>query len=359
MSLLQYSPGLSANTTLQNQANSLYNLQANAPQIQNTLNAQTQDSANTQYNQQKQNIDTSYNQRGLLYSGLKTGAEGAAANSAAQGAAQGTMQNNQNVANMLNTAGNQAVSSNLGAYQGWVGASQNNFQNQMQAYQQQQQAAGSLGSGLGMLAGLGIAGLTGGAALPFMMGGSAAGGVFSDKRLKKDVKDADDDDLKEYLDKAEPKSFSYKDESHGEGKYIGLMAQDMEKSGPGKLMIIESPEGKKIDPVKALMTVMAVQSHLNKRLKNVEKYADGGEVQPQQDTQQKVANLDPAKLQQAQSSLREAFHFKLGGSVPGEGRGDHIVGLLTPHEIVLPTKVTMAKNAPEKAKEFVKKEKAS
>jgi hypothetical protein len=127
----------------------------------------------------------------------------------------------------------------------------------------------------------------------------------------------------------------------------------MEKSPAGKVMVIESPEGKQIDPKKALMMVMAVQSHLNNRLNKVEKYSEGGEVKAEGPI------LDPKKAEDAQESMRKAFHFSIGGSVPGKGKGDHVLGLLEPKEIVLPTKVTMSKNPGEKAKEFVKKEKVS
>jgi hypothetical protein len=338
----------------------LNQLQNSAPQIQNTLNAQTQDQANTSYDQAKKNIDTSYNQRGLLYSGLKQGSEAGAANQAAQGAASGTANNNAYVNSMVNNANQQATNSALQGFGGYANANYQNFQNNMAAYNQSQQASGALGSGLGALAGLGIGALTGGVGLALMggaMGGSTVGGgLFSDKKLKKNIKDADDD-IKEYLDKTEAKSFDYKDEDKGEGKHFGLMAQDIEKSPAGKVMVIESPEGKQIDPKKALMMVMAVSSHLNKRLNKVEKYSEGGEVKSEDNSQ--INQIDPQKAEAAQDSMRKAFHFKLGGSVPGEGRGDHVLGLLTPREIVLPTKVTMSKNPGEKAKKFVEKEKAS
>lgn len=96
------------------------------------------------------------------------------------------------------------------------------------------------------------------------------GSIFSDKRLKKNTKprSASFDKL---LANIKGYEFEYKDESMGEGKRVGVMAQDLEKSELGKKMVQDTPEGKAIDVANAVGTMMASQGRLHERLAKLEK----------------------------------------------------------------------------------------
>ena len=95
---------------------------------------------------------------------------------------------------------------------------------------------------------------------------------FSDKTLKKNVRNAKDKDLmspKEidgFLNSLYAKQYNYKNPKHGKGKQVGIMAQDVEKTQLGKQMVEDTPEGKQINAAKGLGLVMASQARLNERL---------------------------------------------------------------------------------------------
>jgi hypothetical protein len=99
--------------------------------------------------------------------------------------------------------------------------------------------------------------------------------AMSDEKTKQ--KDSDFTP-KKFLDAIKPYSFEYKDEyknmpGAGREKYLGIMAQDLEKSGAvGKSMVHHSPEGiKQVDFGKGFGAILASQAHLNKRLEAIEK----------------------------------------------------------------------------------------
>ena len=100
----------------------------------------------------------------------------------------------------------------------------------------------------------------------------AAMAAFSDKNLKKNVRSAKDKDLLSsveidgFLGTLSPKQYNYKDKNHGEGKQVGIMAQDLEKTQLGKQMVENTPEGKQVNFGKGLGLVMASQARLNERL---------------------------------------------------------------------------------------------
>jgi len=77
---------------------------------------------------------------------------------------------------------------------------------------------------------------------------SAIGGLFSDEKVKEDVKKAPD--LHEILKKIKPVAFKYKEEvGQGDGEHVGVTAQDLEKT-PMKENVINTPAGKMIHPGK-------------------------------------------------------------------------------------------------------------
>lgn len=92
----------------------------------------------------------------------------------------------------------------------------------------------------------------------------------SDARLKTDIEDADKRELGDFLGKLESKTFRYKDPKFGEGETPGILAQDLEKSRIGKLLVVETPEGKMVDVRKALGALLAAGSAQEKRLRKLE-----------------------------------------------------------------------------------------
>ncbi len=99
----------------------------------------------------------------------------------------------------------------------------------------------------------------------------AAGGLLamSDERVKKDITEAGDE-VDAMLDALKPYRYTYKDEKHGKGPRTGIMAQDMEKSAMGSLVVREVPDGKALDVNKALSAALASSARLNERVRKLE-----------------------------------------------------------------------------------------
>lgn len=125
--------------------------------------------------------------------------------------------------------------------------------------------------GQGLTAGLmyaggspgGGGGSTGGYNSPIGEGSYFGGsGVrFSDERLKTEIKPVTKDDLKEMKAKLKAYTFKYKSEIHGRGEFIGVMAQDLEKSKLGKTLVFEDNHGhKQIDLARVLMLFLATMA---------------------------------------------------------------------------------------------------
>lgn len=94
--------------------------------------------------------------------------------------------------------------------------------------------------------------------------GLSAAAMFSDERGKCDVEEFNPAD---FLDSLTGYKFKYKDPSHGEGKQVGVMAQDLEKTEAGSQLVHETPEGKMVDYGKAGPHIMASLANINDRLK--------------------------------------------------------------------------------------------
>lgn len=103
------------------------------------------------------------------------------------------------------------------------------------------------------------------------VGGAMAGigSMFSDKRLKKDVKKADKE-ISAFLDAIRPASYSYKDEKHGKGRFVSPMAQDLLKTPIGRSFVEEKPEGLAVNYGAGLGAILAAQATLHKRLEKLE-----------------------------------------------------------------------------------------
>lgn len=97
---------------------------------------------------------------------------------------------------------------------------------------------------------------------------SSLGQLFSDRRLKTDVRDGDDE-ARRALDGLRAYTFNYKNQKHGAGKQVGVMAQDLEKAGLGHV-VMDTPEGKAVDGGKLAAANTALLSSLAKRVGKLE-----------------------------------------------------------------------------------------
>lgn len=92
-------------------------------------------------------------------------------------------------------------------------------------------------------------------------GSSASGMMFSDERLKTDIVQISKADLQELRETIKPYAFKYKSESHGDGDWIGVMAQDLEKSKLGRTIVCEDAQGnKQVDLKKAMSLFLATMA---------------------------------------------------------------------------------------------------
>ena len=96
---------------------------------------------------------------------------------------------------------------------------------------------------------------------------------MSDRESKENI---DSHNPKSFLDKLQAYSYEY-DNAHkgkeggGEGRFLSVMAQDLEKAGPvGKSMVQDTESGKVVDYGKGFGAMLANQAHLNARINELE-----------------------------------------------------------------------------------------
>lgn len=99
--------------------------------------------------------------------------------------------------------------------------------------------------------------------------GPIVGAIASDVNLKTDIEPAGDitDQL---LDALVPYKYRYKDEKHGVGARVGIMAQDLERSAAGKYIVSDTHDGKMLDVSKAISATLAGTARLNERVRKLE-----------------------------------------------------------------------------------------
>ena len=184
------------------------------------------------------------------------------------------------------TAGEQTLAGVLGgqqqlatqaalALQGLQGQeSQTQTQNQITRQQMQEQAA--LGS-QGINAGVSVSNAQQqGGFVNNLVGGGAAGaaaGLLSDRRAKTDIAPAGKGDVAGLLDALKARLFRYRGENPQPGgapPHLGILAQDAERSPLGRQMVIDTPQGKAIDPGQAVGALLAASANLNDRLSRLE-----------------------------------------------------------------------------------------
>jgi hypothetical protein len=101
------------------------------------------------------------------------------------------------------------------------------------------------------------------------MGIAGIAAMASDRKLKKNIRDADGD-VEDFMKGLKAYKYDYKDEKFGEGKRLGIMAQDLEKTKLGKRAVIDTDEGKMVDVRTLAGALAASTANLNKRLAKVE-----------------------------------------------------------------------------------------
>lgn len=92
----------------------------------------------------------------------------------------------------------------------------------------------------------------------------------SDITLKQDVVRGDEAAY-EFLNTLEPILYSYKDEKHGRGVFLGISAQDMEQSRIGRSIVETTNDGKQLDSWKLISALVGCIAHLNGRIQLLER----------------------------------------------------------------------------------------
>lgn len=181
----------------------------------------------------------------------------------------------QQIANMQSA--NQFNLGTLGAQQnaiGLQGQTLNAYTGQNLAAQglQGQQNATAFSQGMQVAGGV----LSGGAS----MIGQAALQPLSDERLKTGIQ-SEGNMADDFLSTLHPESYHYaspenepRPDPNG-GRYLGVIAQDMEKSPAGKQAVTETPKGKAIAGGAGLSAALAGLGRLNERVKELEMHFHG------------------------------------------------------------------------------------
>lgn len=115
-----------------------------------------------------------------------------------------------------------------------------------------------------------------------LLGGISAAGQIgsaaSDINNKKNISDMDESKVEEMLDNIQGYEYDYKDsDKYGEGRHIGPMAQDLEKSEIGRSMVKDTESGKMVDGGKMSMTLAAYVKKLKDRVEELESKSSGQE----------------------------------------------------------------------------------
>jgi len=99
-------------------------------------------------------------------------------------------------------------------------------------------------------------------------GGAALMKLMSDRRVKKNIRGGDHDASKA-LDGLRAYTYAYKNRKHGDGKQLGVMAQDLERAGLGQA-VIDTPDGKAVHVGKLAGANTAMLAALGRRVAKLE-----------------------------------------------------------------------------------------
>jgi len=101
-------------------------------------------------------------------------------------------------------------------------------------------------------------------------GGAEVSQISSDKTKKTEIKKADPK-IEKAMDELTGYEYQYKDQKKdGEGKQLGVMAQDLDDSEVGKHTVEKRSDGLYVNPKRAITMLLAMQANLNKRLRELE-----------------------------------------------------------------------------------------
>lgn len=92
--------------------------------------------------------------------------------------------------------------------------------------------------------------------------------VMSDRRLKTDIEDGEAD-ARKATDGLRAFAFRYRDGKHGQGRQVGVMAQDLERAGLGHA-VVETGEGKAVHGAKLATANTAMIAALGRRVAQLE-----------------------------------------------------------------------------------------
>ena len=94
----------------------------------------------------------------------------------------------------------------------------------------------------------------------------------SDYRMKREIRAADSQ-VEGFLDALNAYQYEYKD-PHAPGAdaglFVGVMAQDLEKTPMGASFVKDTPQGKMVDYGHGLAAILASQSNIHDRLRRLE-----------------------------------------------------------------------------------------
>lgn len=94
-----------------------------------------------------------------------------------------------------------------------------------------------------------------------MQGAGMAAMAFSDERLKTNIQEIPREELQEMRKHLKAYAFNYVNDDFGTGDWVGVMAQDLEKSKLGKTLVVENEDGlKQIDLKKLLSMYLATMA---------------------------------------------------------------------------------------------------
>lgn len=112
------------------------------------------------------------------------------------------------------------------------------------------------------------------AAINGAIGAAGSMAMMSDERLKEDVRPAGDADR--FLASLHPATYRYKDPSNEPtssptgGRYLGIMAQDVERSPTGSTIVKDTPRGKALEGGSLMSALAAGLGRVHERLSAVE-----------------------------------------------------------------------------------------
>lgn len=104
-----------------------------------------------------------------------------------------------------------------------------------------------------------------------LQAGGTVAAVLSDERLKTDITDGGND-ADELMARLRPRTYRYRDPHNGEGRRLGIMAQDLARSrmGSATLVKVDSDGYLGVDIGKAASAALASVARLDERLRAVE-----------------------------------------------------------------------------------------